>query len=319
MNEFYQRQLKAYGMTPENQKKIEKSRVLIIGAGGLGNPCALYLAGAGVGHISILDFDTVSISNLHRQIAFTANDIGKFKSDVLANRLRELNPYIEVHSLNFTLKESHAKGLISQYDLVVDGTDNFTTKFLIHSACFETKTKLIQGSISAWEGIIHYFDFMDDQSPCLGCLYPKRPEEGCVQNCAEAGVMGPTAGVFGSMMASVALKTLIGMKNSTQGVSYTFDLLSFKSQQFKFNKNLLCPQCGTGFEDKLDHPYELNEISDEFELVDLRVNPHFIPVPSKKFLLFCHRGVTSLNYVSMLRDQGHQNVWSLKGGASSLT
>jgi molybdopterin/thiamine biosynthesis adenylyltransferase len=316
MLEFYRRQIQLIGT--EAQEKISKSRVMIIGCGGLGHPVASYLAAAGVGEIHLVDFDVVSESNLHRQVLFKIEDCEKKKADVLAMHLRAQNPHISIHAHSYAFNSSTSSRLLKNIDLVIDATDNFTTKFLIHEKCHEIKIPLLQGSISSWQGHLHFFDFKEC-SPCFECLYPTPPKEGCVSSCAEAGVMGSTAGVFGTLMSNEAIKFLIGSSHLETGLSLLFNLETLEIQKLRFKKNSLCTLCHPSPR-RTVHEFEVMSPTDypEAELVDLRDNPDFMPLSDTDYLLVCQRGVSSLKKVQSLREQGFPKIKSLKGGVASL-
>ncbi len=201
-----------------------------------------YLAGAGVGSIQIADFDKVEESNLHRQTLFKFSEIGQNKATTLASFISEQNPHIKVTAHDFAFNTDKAAELLKNIDLVIDATDNFTSKFLIHEKCHQAKIPLIQGSISSWQGQIHFFDFAPT-SPCLECLYPDRLEEGCVNNCEQTGIMGSTAGVLGTLLANESIKVLIGMNHLKSGESFLFNLETLETHRIRFKKNTTCPLC----------------------------------------------------------------------------
>jgi molybdopterin/thiamine biosynthesis adenylyltransferase len=316
MHEFYRRQVKLIGI--DAQVKLQKAKVLIVGAGGLGHPVANYLAAAGVGHITIADFDQVEVSNLHRQTLFKLSDCGKNKAQALVSHLCEQNPLINIQAYPHAFNNFTKENLVTNVDLVIDATDNFTSKFLIHESCHRQKTPLLQASISSWQGKIHFFDFKKD-SPCLECLYTTPPSEGCVSNCADSGVMGSTAGVFGTILSSEALKFLTSQIVLDPGTSFLMNLETLDIQKLKFKKNDNCRLCSG---DLVELKNEL-EVMTSFEvesacLIDLRMTPDFIPKADQNYILYCHKGVASLKKVQELRYQGYHQVWSLKGGAASL-
>lgn len=316
MLEFYRRQIQLIGI--EAQEKLCKSRVLIVGCGGLGHPVASYLAAAGVGEIHLVDFDVVRESNLHRQVLFEMNDCGKNKADVLAKHLRAQNPHISIHAHSYAFNTNTSKNLLNDIDLVIDASDNFTTKFLIHEKCHELRIPLLQGSISSWQGHLHFFDFKDS-SPCFECLYPTPPQEGCVSSCAQAGVMGSTAGVFGTLMSNEAIKFFIDASCLATGTTLIFSLETLEIQKIRFKKNSLCSLC---YPSPLRISHELEVLSPseypEAELIDLRDVPDFKPLPDTAYLLVCQRGVSSLRKVQSFREQGFSKIKSLKGGIASL-
>jgi molybdopterin/thiamine biosynthesis adenylyltransferase len=317
MHEFYRRQVKLIG--EEAQLRLSSASVLIIGAGGLGHPVASYLTGAGVGTIHIADFDRVEESNLHRQTLFKHTDCGKNKALALTEVLTQQNPHLTIFPHPFAFNSDTAPELLQGIDLVIDATDNFTAKFLIHEKCHERKIPLLQGSIISWQGHLHFFDFKDD-SACLECLYPLPPQEGCVSHCAEAGILGSTAGVFGTLMANEALKFFVGLEHLRSGVSLLFNLETLEIQKIKFRKNTACTLC---YPENV-RPQSLWEVSSasaipDALIVDLRTEENFIPQAMQSYLLVCQRGVKSLERVKVLRSRGFEKVWSLRGGISSLS
>lgn len=328
MNKFYQRQITLPFVGLAGQEKITKSKVLIIGAGGLGHPCALYLAGSGVGTLGILDFDKVDYSNLHRQIVFTPNDIESSKAEILANNISKQNPNIQVNCHNEYLDALNIERLFKNYEIILDCCDNLSTKFLIHDTCFKLQKTLVQGSIDQIEGELKVFDFFNDheKSPCLRCLWGKVPENDCVDSCAEAGVLPTTAGVFGTLMANEVLKIILQTSHLKNGESFLFNLFSLESRIIKWKKNLTCPLCSQqeklcGREDsfELSH-HKINNLAD-YQVIDLRTALLFTDEveAGKKYLLVCEKGVTSLTHTKILRENGHTNIWSLSGGAKCLS
>lgn len=316
MHEFYKRQVKLIG--EEAQLKLNLSKVLIIGAGGLGHPVASYLTGAGVGQITIVDFDKVELSNLHRQTLFKHSDCGKNKSEVLASHLQAQNPFIEIQSHSVAFNQFTSLSLLEGMDLVIDATDNFTAKFLIHENCYNQKIPLLQASISSWHGNMHFFDFQPD-SPCLECLYPTPPQEGCVGNCADEGILGSTAGVFGTILSHEALKYLMGKDILKTGTSFLMNSENLETHFVKFKKNIECRLCySKNIENKNTYEVEsVNEVHNP-KLIDLRLPATFVPNHDDHYILYCHRGVSSLKMVQELRQRGFKSVWSLRGGISSL-
>ena len=239
----YSRHLLLPEMGEAGQIKLKESSVLIVGAGGLGCPVALYLAAAGVGRIAIIDFDKVDSSNLQRQVAFTQNDVGQLKAEVLANRLREMNPLIEVEAIIARFGSDNAAELLSRFDVLVDGSDNFATRYLTNDASYLHKTPLIFGAVSRFQGQVSVFN-ATAEAPCYRCLFPDEPEAGTVLNCAEAGVLGALTGVIGTLQASECLKYLIGIGDLASGRFVTYDLLNTNFSSFKLKKDKSCRLCG---------------------------------------------------------------------------
>jgi molybdopterin/thiamine biosynthesis adenylyltransferase len=224
------------------QQKLRKARVLVIGAGGLGSPALMYLAGAGVGTIGVVDDDVVSASNLQRQVLFVEADIDTPKVFAAQARLQALNPFVEVQPFHRRLGED-AEALISEFDLVLDGTDNFATRALVNRACVAAGKPLISGAISQWEGQLSVFDPAND-APCYACLFPEEPAAGLAPSCAEAGVMGALPGVLGAMMAAEALKLVTGAGQALRGEMLMYDALYSENRKVKVGKRADCTVCG---------------------------------------------------------------------------
>lgn len=225
------------------QEKLKAARVLLIGAGGLGSPIGLYLAAAGVGCLGIVDFDVVDQSNLQRQVLHGSKDVGSLKTASARERLRDLNPLIEVITYNHALDSSNALDIIRQYDIVVDGTDNFPTRYLVNDACVLLGKPNVYGSIFRFEGQVSVFDPARG-SPCYRCLYPEPPPPGMVPSCAEGGVLGVLPGVVGSLQATEVLKLILGVGELLLGRLLLFEALSMRFQQLKLQANSQCLLCG---------------------------------------------------------------------------
>jgi len=227
----------------EGQLKIKAAKVLCIGTGGLGAPLGLYLAAAGVGRIGLVDFDVVDSTNLQRQVLFGTQDVGKPKTEAAANRLRDLNPDIQIDAFETQLTSVNALELFKDYDIIVDGTDNFPTRYLVNDASVMTGKLNVYGSIFRFEGQITVFGAPD--GPCYRCLYPEPPPPGLVPSCAEGGVLGVLPGIVGTIQAAEALKLIIGKGDPLIGHLLLFDALAMKFRELKLRKNPDCPVCGT--------------------------------------------------------------------------
>src|ERR1700712_759790 len=225
------------------QKKIKATSVLCIGAGGLGSPIALYLAAAGIGKIGIVDFDTVDYSNLQRQILHTDADVGRSKAESAKETINGINPNVEVVIHNTRISSENALDLIRPYDIIVDGTDNFPTRYLTNDACVLLKKPNVYGSIFRFEGQASVFA-PHLGGPCYRCLYPEPPPPGMVPSCAEGGVLGVLPGIIGVMQAIEAIKLIMGIGESLMGRLVHFDALKMKSREFKLRKDPNCPVCG---------------------------------------------------------------------------
>ena len=223
------------------QAKLRKASVLIVGAGGLGAPAALYLAGAGVGRIGLVDPDTVSLSNLQRQIIYRTSDAGRPKGLAAAEALRALNPLIDVQAMRYRVTAEDLD-LLADYDLVLDGTDSFEDRAAINAACVAAGVPLIAGSISQWEGQLSSYDPASG-GPCFACIFPDAPAPGLALPCAEAGVVGPLPGVIGSMMALEAIKQITGAGRDMKGQMLVYDGLYGETRTIRMARRPDCPIC----------------------------------------------------------------------------
>ncbi len=226
----------------DGQLKLKQAKVLCIGTGGLGAPLGLYLAAAGVGRIGLVDFDKVDLSNLQRQILFDTNDIGRPKIEAATNRLRNLNPDIQIDNFETRLTSENALDILKDYDIVVDGTDNFPTRYLVNDACVILGKPNVYGSIFRFEGQITIFGYPG--GPCYRCLYPEPPPPGLVPSCAEGGVLGVLPGIVGAIQAAETLKLIIGKGEPLVGRLLLFDALAMRFRELKLRKNPECPVCG---------------------------------------------------------------------------
>jgi molybdopterin/thiamine biosynthesis adenylyltransferase/rhodanese-related sulfurtransferase len=343
-DKFYSRQTKLTG--PEGQVRLNNASVLVIGAGGLGCPVLQYIAAMGVGTIGIIDNDNVDITNLHRQILYSPKDVGESKAEVAALKISEQNPYIKVSFYNEKLTKKNIIHLFENYEVIVDCTDNFETKFLVHDICYSQKKILVQASLYQYEGNLHVFDFKNIESlsedPCLRCLWTKEPEDGCIGTCADVGIIGATAGVLGSLQATEVAKIILGNNYLKNGEGLFIDLTTQDHGKRKWKKNIDCPFCSTVREIlPLNAQYQLtiNEVDSEFVWIDLRSNeeveecpiysPGIIHMPSNdfnisklnksnKYLLVCHKGYKSNQLTRALRELGYDNLFSLTDGVKSL-
>jgi sulfur-carrier protein adenylyltransferase/sulfurtransferase len=227
----------------EGQEKLKKGSVLCIGAGGLGSPAALYLAAAGVGTIGIVDFDVVDYSNLQRQVIHGTSDVGRSKLASAKDRLLELNPHINIETYETALSSKNALELFKPYDVILDGTDNFPTRYLTNDACVLLGKPNAYGSIFRFEGQASVFATKD--GPCYRCLYPEPPPPGLVPSCAEGGVLGVLPGVVGTIQATEAIKLIMGIGEPLIGRFLIYDALRMKFRELKLKKDPDCPVCGT--------------------------------------------------------------------------
>ncbi|MBI5216245.1 MAG: molybdopterin-synthase adenylyltransferase MoeB [Ignavibacteriae bacterium] len=226
----------------EGQKKLKAARVLIIGAGGLGSPLALYLAASGIGTLGIVDFDVVDITNLQRQVLHSTENIGTSKLESAQERIKQINPHVEVETFPVRLSSENALEIIRRFDIVIDGTDNFPTRYLVNDACVMLKKPNVYGSIFRFDGQVSVFDA--ERGPCYRCLYPSPPPPELVPNCAEGGVLGALPGVIGTLQALEAMKLILGCGEPLIGRLLVFDGLMLQFQELKIKKNPDCPMCG---------------------------------------------------------------------------
>jgi adenylyltransferase/sulfurtransferase len=238
----YSRHLIMPEVTIEGQRRLKQSSVLLVGAGGLGSPAALYLAAAGVGRIGILDFDVVDESNLQRQVLHDTSWVGKPKLESARSRLAALNPHVTIETHATVLDSGNALRILAGYDVVVDGTDNFETRYLTNDACYLLKKPNVYGSIFRFEGQASVF--WPDRGPCYRCLYPEPPPPGLVPSCAEGGVLGILPGVVGGIQATEALKILLGIGEPLIGRLLLYDALAMTFDELKLRRDPKCPLCG---------------------------------------------------------------------------
>ena len=226
----------------EGQKKLKASSVLIVGVGGLGTPSAMYLAAAGVGRIGIVDFDVVEKSNLHRQVLYSEKDIGRSKAEVARERLIQINPNIDIELHKVRLDSSNALSILKDYDVILDGTDNFPTRYLVNDACVLLGKPNVYASIYRFEGQASVF--FAKKGPCYRCLYHEPPPPGAVPSCAEGGVLGVLPGIMGSIQAAEAIDLVLGKGTPLIGRLMLFDALDMKFKEVKLRKDPNCSVCG---------------------------------------------------------------------------
>ena len=240
--ERYSRHILLQEVGVEGQEKILKAKVLIVGAGGLGSPAALYLAAAGIGTIGIVDYDEVEISNLQRQIAHFTRDIKAPKVDSAADKMRAINPDIMVSTYRAKLCADNIQEIIRQYDFVIDGSDNFPTKFLVNDACIFADIPFSHGGILRFEG--QTMTVLPNRSACYRCVFPKPPAINAVPTCSQAGVLGPIAGMLGTIQATEALKYVLGVGEPLTDALLTFDAKTMDFHKIRLKKQKSCPICG---------------------------------------------------------------------------
>jgi sulfur-carrier protein adenylyltransferase/sulfurtransferase len=226
----------------EGQKRLKAASVLLIGAGGLGSPLGLYLAAAGIGRLGIVDFDVVDYSNLQRQVLHSTDSVGKPKLESARERIESINPHVQVETHQTLLNSENALEIFRGYDVIVDGTDNFPTRYLVNDACVLLKKPNVYGSIFRFEGQASVFDA--EQGPCYRCLYAEPPPPGLVPSCAEGGVLGVLPGIVGTIQAAETIKLILGQGRTLVGRLLLFDALKMTFREVKLRKNPACPICG---------------------------------------------------------------------------
>lgn len=348
----YSRHFVLPGFGEGAQLKLKKAKVLVVGAGGLGCPALLYLAAAGVGEIGIVDFDHVSESNLQRQILFTIDDLGKNKATCASTRLSSLNPHVSVKPLSQKISSTNALEILKGYDLVIDATDNFPTRYLVNDACVLLGVPLVYGSIFRYEGQVAVFNMQGSLN--YRDLYPTPPAPGSVPDCEQGGVLGVLAGIIGSIQANEAIKVITGIGEPLAGKLLILDSLTLETQIITLTdrhernniKKLIDYDDFCGINEKKKENLSMKEVTvqelkalkdsgADFQLIDVR-EPHeydicnlegeLIPqaeIPhstdkistSKKVVIHCRSGARSGNMVQWLeKNKGYTNLYNLKGG-----
>ena len=249
----YSRQIILSQVGGKGQRKLLASKVLVVGAGGLGSPAALYLAAAGVGTLGLVDFDVVDLSNLHRQILHHTGDVGRPKTESAAETLRALNPDVSLAPHRERLTAENCLDLLEPYDVIVEGSDNFPTKYLVNDACVLLGKPLVLGAVYQFEGQAAVFHA--DDGPCYRCIFPDPPPPNAVPSCQEAGVLGVVPGIIGSIQATETLKLLLGIGETLTGRLLVFDALHMSFMDVEMKRNADCPVCG-------EHP-TITELGDD--------------------------------------------------------
>jgi len=349
----YARHLVLPGVGLEGQQKLMRSSVLVVGAGGLGSPAALYLAAAGVGRIGLVDFDDVEVTNLQRQILHGTSTVGLSKSQSAANRLHDLNPSVDVHSHDVRLTSENAMEILREYDVILDGSDNFPTRYLVNDACVFLGKPDVYGSVFRFEGQVSIFDAKS--GPCYRCLYPEPPPPDLVPDCAEGGVLGVLPGVIGTLQAVEALKLILGIGTPLIGRLMMAETLSMEFREMKLKKNHSCVVCGKnptitslidyeafcrGKDEHVDFEISVKDLQqrlaggEKLVLVDVRepfeysianLRGVLIPLrslpdrtseldPASEIIVYCHTGSRSARAVEFLRQAGFPKARNLAGG-----
>ena len=238
----YSRHLLLPGVGIEGQQRLKASRVLVVGAGGLGSPSAMYLAAAGVGTIGLVDFDTVDLSNLQRQVIHDTTRIGRPKLDSAVERLHGINPHVEIQAFPTRLTSENALGILGDFDIILDGSDNFPTRYLINDACVLLRKPYVYASILRFDGQVSLFSARE--GPCYRCLFAEPPPPGLVPGCAEGGVLGVLPGIVGSIQALEAIKWILGTGETLLGRLLLIDALTMRTREIRLKKDPACPACG---------------------------------------------------------------------------
>jgi adenylyltransferase/sulfurtransferase len=252
MDELTDRQLERYARNvildevgEDGQLKLLAAKVLVVGAGGLGAPLLLYLAAAGIGTIGVIDNDTVDVTNLQRQVIHDDASVDQAKVESAARRLRALNPDIVIEPIAARLSADNAEAIIARFDLVADGSDNFTTRYLLNDLCYRLKKPLVSAALLRFEAQLSTFKaHLGAPHPCYRCLFPEQPPEDLIPRCETAGILGPVAGVMGSLQATEVLKEILGIGDSLSGRLVLFDALAMAFREVRFKRDPQCPTCG---------------------------------------------------------------------------
>lgn len=340
----YARQITLPQIGIEGQKRLSNSKILCIGAGGLGSPALLYLAGAGIGTIGIVDPDLVEISNLQRQILFSEQDIGKNKAVMAVEKLRALNSSINLRAYPESFTANNAENIFAEYDIILDGTDNFAAKFLINDAAVKFGKPVISASLFQFAGQLAVFDAA--RGPCYRCVYAE-PPQAYVPNCAEAGILGAVAGWIGTMQAIAAIQLALGL-DDLYGKLWLMDGRNLSMRAVEFTKNTDCPVCSIP-KNTIRLPEEIfpcaipvigadkAQAHDRIRFIDVREKEEFaaghipnavhIPLsqiqdsrllqqlnPSDDYIVYCQRGVRSAKAATLLQALGFTHIQQLEGG-----
>lgn len=342
---YYQSHQKLPFIGIDGQAKLNAAKVLVIGAGGLGCPCLQYLAGAGIRTIGIADFDTVSLSNLHRQLLFTVNDIGQLKTEVAAKRLAQHNPNIHLNKHQLLVDKDNVLALLNDYDVVVDATDNFEVRYLINDACVVLQKALVYGAIHQTEGHVTVFNYQG--SATLRCLFPENTNTNAIPSCADIGAYNITTGIIGVMMANEVVKVLLDNEKVLANQLYCIDVLTTKSRTIKYKivaeslvkskQRFTIQKASVSISANELHQLitshtsiQLVDIRESYERDEIIENSIHIPIgdlneqltllpKQQTIVLYCATGNRSLQAATLFRKQGFENLYSLQGGIGYFT
>ena len=340
----YQRHIQLKEIGIEGQEKIRRAKILVVGAGGLGCPALQYLTAAGIGTLGIMDPDVVSISNLQRQILFTESDLGSNKALSAKKQLQKLNSEVSIQAFPHALTPENAAAIITEFDLVIDGTDNFFTRYLLSDQCILLNKVMVYGALYKFEGQVSVFNYKN--GPSYRCLFPTPPERGAIPNCSEIGVLGVVPGIIGVYQATEALKVILDLGDILSGKLLTLNLLTHQNTLLNFEKEeeqiqkiktYGKPIPIENIDCFLDFEVSLSQLSSEEKIkwIDVR-EPDELPQVSHlnpinystsldallavdtKIVAFCQSGMRSKVFVQQLKNKGVENCFSLKEGAEAL-
>lgn len=348
----YKRHLQLPGFDENAQMALKKSTVLVVGAGGLGCPILLYLAAAGIGKIGIVDFDIIDIENLHRQVLFDDPDVGRYKAIVAGEKIMKLHPYVNIEVFNKAIDYENVTSIISDYDVIVDGSDNFATRYLLNDACVIMDKPYIYGAVFQYEGQVSSFNvFLDNKRSCnYRNIYPEPPETGVIPSCAEGGVLGVLPGIIGCVQAMEVIKLITGLGELIVNSTWIFDALSMDSHKIyitnpiPFVINEIIPiqnYCIPSVINEIEYSEHWEKNVKNFQLIDVRTEEerrqnniggihiplsemkeeyHKIIYEEKEILFYCQTGRRSRQAAQIFQQltDGKKKVYSLKGGLEAF-
>jgi len=348
----YKRHLQLPGFDENSQLALKKSTVLVVGAGGLGCPILLYLAAVGIGKIGIIDFDIIEIENLHRQILFDESDVGRHKAIVAGEKIKKLHPYVNIEVFNKAIDYENVTSIISDYDVIVDGSDNFATRYLLNDACVIMDKPYIYGAVFQYEGQVSSFNvLLDNKRSCnYRNIYPEPPETGVIPSCAEGGVLGVLPGIIGCVQAMEVIKLITGLGELIVNSTWIFDALSMESHKIyitdpiPFIINEIIPiqnYCIPSVITEIEYSEQWEQNLNNFQLIDVRTEEercrkniggihiplseikeeyHKIICNEKDVIFYCQTGRRSKQAAQIFQQltDGKKKVYSLKGGLEAF-